>query len=115
MSRLVLLRHRSASLPPCRGDCAGVAGNCFLSVTAPQRIDPALQAALRAGAPVAVAVTLGFAPENFHIRLFQSYGVVNGVRWHNRVLESCLSGRPAPDRPLLLGKADQRMQSEGVQ
>ena len=27
-----------------------------------------------------VAVTLGFAPEDFHIRLFQSHGVVSGVR-----------------------------------
>ncbi len=27
-----------------------------------------------------VAVTLGFAPEDFPIRLFQGYGVVSGVR-----------------------------------
>ena len=52
----------------------------FLTVTAVHRIDPALQPALGARAPVAVAITLGFAPENFHIRLFQSYGVVSGVR-----------------------------------
>jgi hypothetical protein len=29
---------------------------------------------------VAVAITLGFAPENFHIRLLQNYGVVSGVQ-----------------------------------
>jgi len=52
----------------------------FLTVTAPQRIDPPLQAALRLRTPVAVAITLGFAPENFHIRLFQGYGVVSGVQ-----------------------------------
>jgi hypothetical protein len=52
----------------------------FLAVTAPGRIDPALQPSLRERAPVAVSITLGFAPENFHIRLFQSYGVVSGVR-----------------------------------
>ena len=52
----------------------------FLTLTAPGRIDPALQSALQERTPVAVAITLGFAPENFHIRLFQSYGVVSGVR-----------------------------------
>ena len=29
---------------------------------------------------VNVVVTLGFAPEEFHIRLFQTHGVVSGVR-----------------------------------
>jgi hypothetical protein len=52
----------------------------FLRMTAPGRIDPALGATLAIGAPVDVAVTLGFAPEDFHIRLFQGYGVVSGVR-----------------------------------
>jgi hypothetical protein len=80
MSRFVLLRHRSAVFLLVVTVAWG-GWELFLTVTAPQRIDPTLQAALRAGAaPVAVAVTLGFAPENFHIRLFQSYGVVNGVR-----------------------------------
>ena len=27
-----------------------------------------------------MAVTLGFPPEDFHVRLFQGYGVVSGVR-----------------------------------
>lgn len=51
-----------------------------LTLTAPGRIDPSLQTALQERTPVAVAITLGFAPENFHIRLFQSHGVVSGVR-----------------------------------
>jgi hypothetical protein len=79
MSRLALLRHRSAAFLLVVAVAWG-GWELFLTVTAPQRIDPALQPALRARAPVAVAVTLGFAPENFHIRLFQSYGVVSGVR-----------------------------------
>lgn len=79
MSRFVLLRHRSAVFLLVVAIAWG-SWELFLTVTAPQRIDPALQPALRARAPVAVAITLGFAPENFHIRLFQSYGVVSGVR-----------------------------------
>lgn len=52
----------------------------FLLLAAPGRIAAALQPALRQETPVDVAVTLGFAPEDFHIRLFQGYGVVSGVR-----------------------------------
>ncbi len=52
----------------------------FTAVTAPRRIDAALGPALAGGRPVSVAVTLGFAPEDFHVRLFQEYGVVSGVR-----------------------------------
>ena len=51
----------------------------FVRATAPGRIDPALAQALAPGTTVNVAVTLGFAPEDFHIRLFQTYGVVSGV------------------------------------
>lgn len=79
MSRLTLLQHRSIVFLLVVAIAWGI-WELFLTVTASQRIDPALQPALRARAPVAVAITLGFAPENFHIRLFQSYGVVNGVR-----------------------------------
>lgn len=79
MSRLTLLQHRSIVFLLVVAIAWGI-WELFLTVTAPQRIDPALQPALRARAPVAVAITLGFAPENFHIRLFQSYGVVSGVR-----------------------------------
>src|SRR6266545_2364452 len=79
MSRIAFLKHRSALFVLVVA--AALSGwELFLALTAPGRIDPALQPALRARAPVAVAVTLGFAPENFHIRLFQGYGVVSGVR-----------------------------------
>ena len=52
----------------------------FIRLTAPGRIDAALARALGRAPTVDVAVTLGFAPEDFHIRLFQTYGVVSGVR-----------------------------------
>jgi hypothetical protein len=51
----------------------------FLEVTAAGRIDAALREALARERLVDVAVTLGFAPEDFHLRLFQEYGVVSGV------------------------------------
>ncbi|MBI4589314.1 MAG: hypothetical protein HY725_10785, partial [Candidatus Rokubacteria bacterium] len=35
---------------------------------------------------VKVALTLGFAPEDFPIRLFQGYGVVSGVRGRHVLL-----------------------------
>jgi hypothetical protein len=79
MSRLVILRHRSAVFLVVV-TVAWAGWELFLTLTAPGRIDPALEPALRARAPVAVAITLGFAPENFHIRLLQSYGVVSGVQ-----------------------------------
>ncbi len=59
---------------------AGGGWEAFLRLTGPGRIDAALLPTLGKGAPVDVAVTLGFAPEDFHIRLFQGYGVVSGVR-----------------------------------
>jgi hypothetical protein len=52
----------------------------FVRVTAPGRIDPALAEALRREPMSNVVVTLGFAPEDFHIRVFQTHGVVSGVR-----------------------------------
>jgi hypothetical protein len=52
----------------------------YLSVSAPGRLDPALAPALERGSPVDVAITLGFPPEDFHIRIFQTHGVVSGVR-----------------------------------
>src|SRR5262249_25470742 len=79
MSRLVFLRHRSVVfLLVVAVSWAG--WEFFFSVTAPQRIHPALPPALSAGAPVAVPGPPGLAPADFHIRLFQSYGVVSGVR-----------------------------------
>ena len=52
----------------------------YLSASAPGRLDPALAASLAGGAPVNVAITLGFAPEDFHIRILQTHGIVSGVR-----------------------------------
>ena len=52
----------------------------YLGLSAPGRLTPELARQLAQGGPVDVAVTLGFAPEDFHVRLFQSLGVVSGVR-----------------------------------
>jgi hypothetical protein len=49
-------------------------------VTAKHRLDAALAAALERQPTVDVAVTLGFKPEDFHIRVFQAHGVVSGVQ-----------------------------------
>jgi hypothetical protein len=91
MSRFILLKHRSVVFLLVVAIAWGV-WELFLTVTAAQRIDPALQTALRTRTPVAVAVTLGFAPENFHIRLFQGYGVLSGVQG-----TTVLMNRVSPD------------------
>jgi hypothetical protein len=52
----------------------------YLALSAPRRIDAGLRAALDREATVNLAVTLGFPPEDFHIRLFQQHGVVSGVQ-----------------------------------
>jgi hypothetical protein len=65
----------------------------FWGLTAPGRIDPALQRALAREPRVDVAITLGFAPEDFHIRLLQDYGVVSGVRGTTVLVNRV----PAPD------------------
>lgn len=80
MSRLALLRHRSAVFLLVVAVAWG-GWELFLTLTAPARMDPTLRSALEEKqAPLAVAITLGFAPENFHIRLLQGYGVVSGVQ-----------------------------------
>ena len=79
MPVVAVLRHRSVVFLLVVAVAWG-GWELFLVTTATVRIDPALQTALRERAPLAVAITLGFAPENFHIRLFQSYGIVSGVR-----------------------------------
>jgi hypothetical protein len=73
------LRQRTLLFLVAAGAAAG-GWEAFVGLTAPGRIEPALRATLRQEAPVDVTVTLGFAPEDFHIRLFQEYGVVSGVR-----------------------------------
>jgi hypothetical protein len=52
----------------------------FLALSAPGRLDGAVRLALDREPRVNVAVALGFPPEDFHVRLFQGYGVVSGVR-----------------------------------
>ena len=52
----------------------------FTRLSAPGRMEPELTRVLGREPLVNVAVTLGFAPEDFHIRLFQTHGVVSGVR-----------------------------------
>jgi hypothetical protein len=52
----------------------------YLAVSAAQRLDAGLSRELDRGGLVNVAITLGFAPEDFHIRIFQAHGIVSGVR-----------------------------------
>ncbi len=76
---LRVLKHRTAAFLLVVGVLGGL-WEVFLGLTAPRRTDGALAAALERPRLVNVAVTLGFAPEDFHVRLFQSHGVVSGVR-----------------------------------
>jgi hypothetical protein len=64
-------------------------------VTAPTRISPELQAALdrKESALYDVAVSLPFAPRQFHIKLFQSYGIFAGSQG-----TTVLIRRVPPDR-----------------
>jgi hypothetical protein len=52
----------------------------WLTVGAARRLDAGLARELEGGGLVNVAVTLGFAPEDFHIRIFQGHGIVSGVK-----------------------------------
>lgn len=79
MDLSAVVRHRTVVFVMAAGLAWG-GWEAFVRLTAPGRIDAALQPALRQEAPVDIAVTLGFPPEDFHIRLFQGYGVVSGVR-----------------------------------
>lgn len=76
---MTLLRHRTVGFLLAVALLWG-AWEAFVRVTAPGRIDPALAQVLGREPTVNVAVTLGFAPEDFHIRLFQTHGTVSGVR-----------------------------------
>jgi hypothetical protein len=73
------LRHRTAAFLLVVAVGWGT-WEAYLRWSAPGRIDPAVERALARAPAVNVAVTLGFAPEDFHIRLFQTYGVVSGVQ-----------------------------------
>lgn len=74
-----LLRHRTVVFLLVVAILGG-AWEAALRMAAPGRIDGALAAALAREPFVNVAVALPFAPEDFHVRLFQGYGVVSGVK-----------------------------------
>mgnify|MGYP000120849774 CR=1 FL=1 len=74
-----LLRHRTVAFLLAVA-VAAAGWELFTALAAPRRLDPALAARLAREPVVSVTVTLGFAPEDFHIRLFQAHGVVRGVR-----------------------------------
>jgi hypothetical protein len=64
-----------------------VGWQAYLALTAPRRLGSDVAAALARQPRVNVAVRLGFAPEEFHIRLFQGHGVVRGVEGHTVLLD----------------------------
>jgi hypothetical protein len=74
-----ILKHRTVAFLLAVIAAAAV-WEAFLALSAPRRIAPALAEPLRREPYVNIAVQLPFAPEDFHIRLFQGYGVVSGVR-----------------------------------
>ena len=74
-----LLRHRTVVFLLVVAALAG-GWETYTALAAPRRLAPELAAALAREPRVNVAVRLGFAPEEFHIRLFQGYGVVRGVQ-----------------------------------
>jgi hypothetical protein len=76
---VTLLRHRTVRFLIVVA-VLWIAWEIYVAASVPRRLDPALAATLDREPMVSIAVTLGFAPEDFHIRLFQSYGVVSGVR-----------------------------------
>ena len=73
------LRHRTVRFGLVIGLMV-VGWQIFLALSAPRRVDAALASQLTQGGYVNVAITLAFAPEDFHIRVFQTHGVVSGVR-----------------------------------
>ena len=74
-----VLRHRTVVfLLAVVAAAAGWEG--FIHLAAPGKLDPALATALGRESYVNIAVQLPFAPEDFHVRVFQSHGVVSGVR-----------------------------------
>ena len=83
---LAAARHRSVAFLLAAAALGG-GWEVALRLTAPGRIDPALASALAQDSLVNIVVTLPFAPEDFHIRLFQGYGVVSGVRGTTVLLE----------------------------
>jgi hypothetical protein len=76
---VTILRHRTVRFVLVIA-ALWIAWQAYLAASAPRRLDPAVASALQHDGLLNVAVTLGFAPEDFHIRLFQGYGIVSGVR-----------------------------------
>jgi hypothetical protein len=74
-----LLRHRTVRFLLVAG-ALWLGWQGYVAASAPGRLDGSLAAALDREPLLNVAVTLGFPPEDFHVRLFQDYGVVSGVR-----------------------------------
>jgi hypothetical protein len=64
----------------------------YISMSAGWRLGDDVRQALTRQPLVNVAVTLGFAPEEFHVRLFQTHGVVSGVRGHTVLLNRVAAG-----------------------
>jgi len=77
--RVNTLRHRTGRFALVVG--ALVLGwQAFLALSAPRRVDAALATQLEGAEYANITVTLGFPPEDFHIRVFQTHGIVSGVR-----------------------------------
>ena len=76
---MTLLRHRTVVFLLAMAVLWG-GWEAYLRISASRRVGPDVANALAREPFVNVVVTLGFAPEEFHIRLFQTHGVVSGVR-----------------------------------
>ena len=72
------LRHRTVRFALVVAALALV-WQAFLAFSAPRRVDAALASQLERGGYANIAVTLGLPPEDFHIRVFQTQGIVSGV------------------------------------
>ena len=73
------LRHRTVAFLLAAA-ALSIGWEAYLSWSASWRVGDDVRRALAREPRVNVAVTLGFAPEEFHVRLFQTHGVVSGVR-----------------------------------
>jgi hypothetical protein len=76
---VTLLRHRT-TLFLLAVALAWIGWEAFLELSVSRRLAPEVSRALGQSPTVNVVVTLGFAPEEFHVRVFQTHGVVSGVQ-----------------------------------
>lgn len=86
-----MIRHRTARFLVVVA-LLWVGWEAYLAVSATRRLDPQLARELDGGGLVNVAVTLGFAPEDFHIRIFQAHGIVSGVKGTTVLLNRVSAG-----------------------